>query len=36
LVGLSFHWNSLRLVKVSVRLVISWSSSVVMTTTSPT
>jgi hypothetical protein len=35
-VGLSFHWNSRRLAKVSVKSVMSLSSSVVLTTTSST
>jgi hypothetical protein len=35
-VGLSFHWNSHRLAKVSVRSVMSLSSTVVLTTTSST
>jgi hypothetical protein len=35
-VGLSFHWNSHRLVKVSMRSAMSLSSSMVLTTTSST
>jgi hypothetical protein len=35
-VGLSFHWNSHRLAKVSVRSAMSLSSTVVLTTSSST